>query len=70
MDAFINPTKQQHQAPPNAPEFDHGDGAEDYFDDDFSDDDYGDDDGMGGGGGPLQSNPPPVMARSMTRRRT
>ena len=52
MDAFINPTKQQHQAPPNAPEFDHGDGAEDYFDDDFSDDDYGDDDGMGGGGPP------------------
>lgn len=52
MDAFINPTKQQHHAPPDAPEFDHGDGAEDYFDDDFSDDDYGDDDGMGGGGPP------------------
>lgn len=47
MDAFINPTKQTQNAPPEAREFDHHDGPEEYYDDDdgYGYDDYDDDDG-------------------------
>ena len=46
MDAFINPTKQTQTAPPEAREFDHHDGPEEYYDDDdgYGYDDYDDDD--------------------------
>ena len=58
MDAFINPTKQAHTAPPEPREFDHHDGPEEYYDDDgYGYDGYDDDDDVGYAPQPPQEQP-------------